>query len=108
MIDKVLENKLISNLNFINVKYNKGGELAVNEWDFSDDVEVQIQNNFNLYTINIIAILEATKIGVITKNNKFLNRLKQDFAITRIDFRRIENNRYQLNLSLVQAVCGEG
>ena len=92
------------------MKKSKGGQLALNEWDFDPESEpkLDLTPGFTHYEISVIGIIDIRIARKITNNKDFFSNFKQYFAIKETDLKETDNNRYMLEMTVLQAVSTAG
>lgn len=107
MIPKLLLTNLNKCMLKIGARQNEGGQLSINEWDFNneDDEEIDVTPGFTHYKAKIVVIIERNDIRKVVEKSEFFNNLKQYFVVTDVRLNETDNKRYRLNMTLAQAVC---
>lgn len=104
LIDETLFKDLKKIFSSIGIKYNKGAELAVNEWVITDeDTEIIDEVNFDEYRFTVEAVFERRDFKKARRSD-FFNELKERFVLESRDVNKVENKRIKLIMVLRQAV----
>ncbi len=104
MIDETLMKALEEIFNSIKIKYNKGGQLSVNEWDITEeDTSIIDVVNFDEYVFTVNAIFERNDFKRARKGD-FFNDLKQRFVLEERNVYKTEKKRVRLEMKLRQAI----
>jgi len=105
MIKKILHKNLEKCFLKIGFKENKGGELAINEWNFVDS-NITIMHNFNQVTFKIETLFKRNDFeNKVLNKSSFLNNLEQYFLVDNIIAEETLNKRIKAIFELTQATC---